>query len=58
MTSVTRTQAGMSNENMASARRRRRRYSIIRRDSEGEYHYLVTAWKATDEEEKSYAENV
>jgi uncharacterized DUF497 family protein len=30
----------------------------IRRDSEGEYHHLVTAWKATKEEEQSYAENV
>ena len=29
----------------------------IRQDSEGEYHHLVTAWKATQEEEKSYAEN-
>ena len=30
----------------------------IRRDSEGEYHHLVTAWKATKEEEQNYAENV
>ncbi len=30
----------------------------IRRDAEGEYHHLVTAWKATKEEEESYAENV
>ncbi|HUJ48927.1 MAG TPA: BrnT family toxin [Bryobacteraceae bacterium] len=30
----------------------------IRHDSEGEYHHLVTAWKATKEEEQSYAENV
>jgi hypothetical protein len=30
----------------------------IRRDSEGEYYHLVTAWKATKEEEQSYAENV
>jgi uncharacterized DUF497 family protein len=30
----------------------------IRRDSEGEYCRLVTAWKATNEEEQSYAENV
>jgi hypothetical protein len=29
----------------------------IRHDTEGEYH-LVTAWKATVEEELSYAENV
>jgi uncharacterized DUF497 family protein len=30
----------------------------IRRDSEGEYCHLVTAWKATKEEERSHAENV
>jgi uncharacterized DUF497 family protein len=30
----------------------------IRYDAEGEYHHLVTAWKATKEEEQSYAENV
>jgi uncharacterized DUF497 family protein len=30
----------------------------IRRDSEGEYYHLVTAWKATGQEEQSYAENV
>jgi uncharacterized DUF497 family protein len=30
----------------------------IRHDSEGEYHHLVTAWKATKQEEQSYAENV
>ncbi len=29
----------------------------IRHDSKGEYHRLITAWKATKEEEKSYAEN-
>ena len=29
----------------------------IRYDEEGEYHHLVTAWKATNEEEQSYAEN-
>jgi hypothetical protein len=29
----------------------------IRRDSEGEYYRLVAAWKATKEEDKSYAEN-
>jgi len=28
-----------------------------RHDSEGEYFHLVTAWKATKEEEKCYAEN-
>lgn len=30
----------------------------IRRDSEGEYYHLITAWKATQREESSYAENV
>jgi uncharacterized DUF497 family protein len=30
----------------------------IRRDAEGEYTHLVTAWKATKEEQQSYAENV
>ena len=30
----------------------------IRRDARGDYHHLVTAWKATKEEEQSYAENV
>ena len=30
----------------------------IRHDSEGEYDHLVTAWKATHEEEQSYAENI
>ena len=30
----------------------------IRHDSEGEYHHLVTAWPATQEEEQDYAENV
>jgi uncharacterized DUF497 family protein len=29
----------------------------IRYDEEGEYYHLVTAWKATKEEEQSYAEN-
>jgi len=29
----------------------------IRHDDEGEYCHLVTAWKATKEEERSYAEN-
>jgi uncharacterized DUF497 family protein len=29
----------------------------IRHDEEGEYYHLVTAWKATKEEEQSYAEN-
>jgi len=30
----------------------------IRHDADGEYYHLVTAWKATEEEERSYAENV
>jgi uncharacterized DUF497 family protein len=30
----------------------------IRHDARGEYYHLVTAWKATKEEEQSYAENV
>ena len=30
----------------------------IRHDSGGEFYRLVTAWKATSEEEQSYAENV
>lgn len=30
----------------------------IRNDSGGEYYHLVTAWKATQEEQQSYAENV
>jgi uncharacterized DUF497 family protein len=30
----------------------------IRRDAGGEYYHLVTAWKATREEELNYAENV
>jgi uncharacterized DUF497 family protein len=30
----------------------------IRHDSEGEYYHLITAWKATKQEEQSYAENV
>jgi uncharacterized DUF497 family protein len=30
----------------------------IRHDAEGEYYHLVTAWRATKEEEQSYAENV
>jgi hypothetical protein len=30
----------------------------IRHDFKGEYHRLIIAWKATKEEEKSYAENV
>lgn len=30
----------------------------VRHDAEGEYYHLVTAWTATKEEERSYAENV
>ena len=30
----------------------------IRHDARGEYYHLVTCWKATKEEEQSYAENV
>lgn len=30
----------------------------IGNDADGEYCRLVTAWKATEEEEQSYAENV
>jgi uncharacterized DUF497 family protein len=30
----------------------------IRRDAAGEYYHLVTAWRATNEEEQRYAENV
>jgi len=30
----------------------------VRKDNQGEYYHLVTAWKATKEEEQSYAENI
>ena len=30
----------------------------IRRDDEGEYYHLITAWKATAQEERNYAENI
>ncbi len=30
----------------------------IRHDAEGEYCHLVTAWKASSQEEQRYAENV
>lgn len=30
----------------------------IRHDAGGEYYHLITAWRATLEEEQSYAENV
>ena len=30
----------------------------IKRDSDGEYYRLVTAWTSTKEEEQSYADNV
>ena len=45
----------------AIGRRRGRLCSVIfevRHDDAGEYYRLVTAWKATKEEEQSYAENV
>lgn len=32
--------------------------SEIRHDAGGEYYHLVTAWRATQEEAQSYAENV
>jgi uncharacterized DUF497 family protein len=36
-------------------------YSVIfeiRYDSEGEYYHLITAWKATQQEEQIYDENI
>ena len=30
----------------------------VRQDFEGEYYHLITAWKATEQEEQSYAENI
>ena len=30
----------------------------IRHDSEGEYYHLITAWKATQQEEQIYADNI
>lgn len=30
----------------------------VRHDSKGQYYHLITAWKATKEEEQSYAENI
>jgi hypothetical protein len=30
----------------------------IRNDSDGEYYHLVTAWRATNEEERIYVENI
>ena len=30
----------------------------IRRDAVGEFYHLITAWKATKEEQQSYAENI
>ena len=29
----------------------------VRYDAEGEYYWLIAAWKATKQEEASYAEN-
>ena len=37
-----------------------RLYSVIfeiREDADGEYHHLITLWKATKEERKHYEEN-
>lgn len=30
----------------------------VRKDAHGDYYHLVTLWKATDEEEKLYEENL
>lgn len=30
----------------------------LRTDAKGDYHHLITAWAATKEEQRSYAENV
>jgi uncharacterized DUF497 family protein len=30
----------------------------VRYDSEGEYYYLITAWKATEYEEQNYCKNI
>jgi len=30
----------------------------VRRDDDGEFYHLITAWKATKEEEQSYAKNI
>lgn len=30
----------------------------VRRDADGEYYHLVTAWEATSKEERDYADNV
>jgi uncharacterized DUF497 family protein len=30
----------------------------IRKDRDGEYYHLITAWKATKQEEKAYAEQI
>jgi uncharacterized DUF497 family protein len=30
----------------------------VRRDGDGEYHRLITAWKATQQEEQAYADQV
>ena len=30
----------------------------IRRDADGEFYHLITAWKATKQEEEAYAEQV
>ena len=30
----------------------------IRRDRDGEFHHLITAWKATKQEEEAYAKQI
>ena len=30
----------------------------VRRDALGEYYHLITAWKATQQEQQAYAENI
>jgi hypothetical protein len=55
--SSTKKRAAASDENTESVLKKRRIYSI-RHDTDGPYYRLITAWKATHEEEQSYAENV
>ncbi|HYK61226.1 MAG TPA: hypothetical protein VEV85_17465 [Bryobacteraceae bacterium] len=33
-------------------------YFEVGRDSEGDHYHLITAWKATGQEEEAYAKNV
>ncbi len=30
----------------------------VRRDARGEYYHLITAWRATKQEQENYAENI